>query len=222
MSTTISLEAQARAGTGKGAARSLRREKKTPAVIYGNKQEPLHIQLPQRDIIVHLNAGHFFTSICKIDVDGTKEQVIARDIQVDPIRDTIIHVDFLRVTSKTVVTVSVPVVIDNEDQSPGIENGGVLNIVRHEVELNCRATDIPDSLHVDLSQYDVGDTVNISNIALPAGVEPTITDRDFTIATIAAPHEEEEEEELEETLEGEETEETSADEAAEETSEKEG
>jgi len=181
------LKAEARDRVGKGSAREVRRQGKIPAVIYGDKQAPLSIAVSYKDIYYKIHGGGFLTTIATIDVDGKKIQVLPKDFQLDPVRDFPMHVDFLRVSKDTVVTVQVPVHFENEEKSPGIKRGGVLNIVRHEVEFHAPANAIPEAITVDLTGTDLGDSIHISAVKLPSGVKPTITDRDFTIATIAAP-----------------------------------
>lgn len=187
MSDIYELKAEARERVGKGSARELRRNGKIPAVIYGDKQPPLAISLPYKEVTMKIHDGGFMTTIATIDVDGKKIRVLPKDYQLDPVRDFTMHVDFLRISKHTSVTVEVPVHFINEEESPGIKRGGVLNTVRHTVEVNCPADSIPDAFVADLTGLDLGDGIHISNITLPDGVEPTITDRDFTIATIAAP-----------------------------------
>lgn len=187
MSDTIVLEAQARDRVGKGASRELRRNKMVPAVIYGDKKDPLSIALPFKELSTQASSRSFMTSLVDITVDGKKHSVLPKDIQFDAVRDFVIHVDFLRVSGKTIVTVEIPVHFLNDEECPGLKAGGVLNIVRHAVEVNCPASAIPEHFEVDLINFELGDSVNISSVTLPDGVEPTITDRDFTIATIASP-----------------------------------
>ena len=187
MSKENELKAQARDRVGKGAARELRRNSMVPAVIYGDKKSPLGIAVPHKEITMKVHAGGFMTNILTIDVDGENHQVLPKDYQLHPVSDQVLHVDFLRVSRKTVVTVEIPVHFLNEETCPGLKAGGVLNVVRHTVEVNCPATSIPESFEVDLEPFNVGDSINISTVDLPEGVEPTITDRDFTIATIATP-----------------------------------
>lgn len=181
------LKAEARERVGKGSARAIRRNGMVPAVIYGEKEAPLTIALPYKDVTKKIHGGGFMTTIATIDVDGKKIQVLPKDYQLDPVRDFTMHIDFLRIGKNTIVTVNVPVHFTNEEASPGLKRGGVLNIVRHEVEFVCPATSIPEFIEVDLTGLDLGDSVHISAIKLPEGVEPTISDRDFTIATVAAP-----------------------------------
>ena len=182
---TYELKAEARERVGKGSAREVRRNGKVPAVIYGEKQPPLAIALPYKDVYYKIHGGGFLTTLATIDVDGQKIEVLPKDYQLDPVRDFPVHVDFLRVGKDTEVTVEVPVHFVNEDKSPGIKRGGVLNIVRHEIEFRCRANAIPESITVDLEGTDIGDSIHISAIKLPEGVRPVIADRDFTIATVA-------------------------------------
>ena len=187
MAQTYELVATVRDRVGKGAARALRREQKIPAVIYGDGKTALPIALPQKEVSLKLLAGGFLTTVATSDVGGDKIRVLPRDYQVDPVRDQLIHIDFLRITAGDTIAVEVPVHFLNEAASPGLKRGGVLNIVRHEVELECPADAIPANIEVDLTGLDIGDSVHISAVKLPEGVTPTISDRDFTIATIAAP-----------------------------------
>jgi large subunit ribosomal protein L25 len=181
------LKAEARERVGKGSARELRRNGLIPAVIYGDKQAPVSIALSTKDVTQRIHAGGFLTTIATIDVGGTKIKVLPKDYQLDPVRDFTVHVDFLRVSGNTQVTVEIPVHFVNDQQSPGIKAGGVLNIVRHEIEVHCPADAIPEAFDIDLTGLKIGDSVHISNVTLPKGVVPTIHDRDFTIATIVAP-----------------------------------
>mgnify|MGYP001163348812 CR=1 FL=1 len=185
MSTTYELKAEVREQVGKGSARDVRRNGKVPAVIYGDKQPPLAIALSYKEIYYKIHGGGFLTTVATIDVGGQKISVLPKDFQLDPVRDFPMHVDFLRVGKDTEVNVQVPVHFTNEDKSPGLKRGGTLNIVRHEVEFHCPANAIPDFITVDLSEADIGDSIHISAVTLPAGVKPVIADRDFTIATIA-------------------------------------
>ena len=219
MSETYELKAEARERVGKGSARELRRNGYIPAVIYGDKQPPMTIALPYKEVTRKIHDGGFMTTIATIDVDGKKVRVLPKDYQLDPVRDFTMHVDFLRISKDTKVVVEVPVHFENEDDSPGIRRGGVLNVVRHYVEVHCPADAIPDFFMADLTGLDINDGIHISNIALPDGVVPTITDRDFTIATIATPAAlRSEEDEAEEGVETE----TAAEEAEEEAEGEEG
>lgn len=184
---TYELKAETRERVGKGSSRELRRNGLIPAVIYGDKQAPLSISLSTKDVTQRIHAGGFKTTVATIDVNGEKIKVLPKDFQLDPVRDFTMHVDFLRVSGNTHVVVEVPVHFVNEEKSPGIKVGGVLNIVRHAVELHALAGDIPEFLTADLTGLKVGDGIHISHIKLPKGTSPVITDRDFTIATIATP-----------------------------------
>lgn len=187
MSDTYVLEGQLRERVGKGAARELRRNKMVPAVIYGDKKDPVSVALPYKELSMQLHGGGFMTTVGTIKVDGVEHKVLAKDYQLEPVRDFIDHVDFLRISKNTVVTVEIPVHFLNEEDCPGIKKGGILNVVRHTVEVNCPADSIPENFEIDLLPFQMGDSINISSVTLPEGVEPTITDRDFTVATIAAP-----------------------------------
>ncbi|MFN0264457.1 50S ribosomal protein L25/general stress protein Ctc [Tepidamorphus sp. 3E244] len=201
MSDIVELNAELREKVGKGAARAARRDGLVPAVIYGDKKDPQPISLPKRVIEKQLETGHFMNTVYMIKVGSDTTRVIPRDYQVHPVKDTPLHIDFLRIAKNARVEVAIPVVFVNEDAAPGIEEGGVLNIVRHELELSAPADAIPTQIEVDLTGLNLGDSLHISAVKLPEGVTPTITDRDFTIATIASPaglksDEEEEEEEV--------------------------
>jgi len=184
---TETLAAQARARSGTGGARAVRRDGLLPGIIYGDGKDPQPIKLDPIDMLKAYRRPGFMSSIIDLEIDGKAEKALPRDVQTHPVKDHIIHVDFLRVGPKTRVTVNVPVHFTNEDDSTGLSRGGVLNVVRHDVELSCPAMDIPEFIEGDLAGLDIGDSVKISAISLPDGVKPTITDRDFTIATIAAP-----------------------------------
>jgi large subunit ribosomal protein L25 len=187
MSETVELKAVAREKVGKGAARAARREGLVPAVIYGDKQPPAPIALPIRDVEKQINSGHFFTTLYDIDVDGKTTRALPRDVAMHPVKDRPMHIDFLRLAKGSTITVSIPVNFLNQETCPGIKEGGVLNIVRHEVELDVPADKIPDGIDLDLAEAELGDSLHISAVKLPEGATPTITDRDFTIATIASP-----------------------------------
>lgn len=187
MSDLLTLSAETRDRVGKGASRALRRENRVPAVVYGNNEDPMGIHIEEKLLIKALGTGHYFNSIIMIEVDGQQVRTLPKDVAFHPVTDRPIHADFLRVSEHAKVHVEVPVHFINEDKSPGIKRGGVLNIVRHEVELICDAAEIPDEIKVSLEGYNVGDSIHISAAALPAGVAPAITDRDFTLATIVAP-----------------------------------
>ncbi len=187
MSDTLTLSAEAREQAGKGASRALRREGRIPAVVYGGKEEPLSIHIEERALQRMLGTGHFTNSIVMIDVGGKSVRTLPKDVAFHPVSDRPLHVDFLRLSKNAKVDVSVPVVFENEEDSPGLKRGAVLNIVRHELELTCDADKIPDEIHIDVTGLDVGDSIHISHVKLPEGSVSAITDRDFTIATIVAP-----------------------------------
>jgi large subunit ribosomal protein L25 len=192
MAEAIELKAWARGRTGKGGAREVRREGRVPGIIYGGKDEPQNIALETKEISRQMQTGHFQSTIFMLDVDGTKIRVIPRDVQLDPIRDYPIHVDFMRLAKDAQVTVDVPVHFLSEGASPGLKRGGVLNVVRHDIPVRCPADRIPESFEIDLTGLEIGDSIHISSVTLPDGVVPTITDRDFTIATIVGQKAEEE------------------------------
>ncbi len=187
MAESITLKAEARSKGSKGAVRSLRLEGRVPAVIYGDKKSPELISVNYKDVNALYQTGTFTSHLLDIDIGGKKERVIPRDVQREPVRDFIIHVDFLRLGKNATITVDVPVHFINHEASPGLKAGGVLNIVRHEIELACPAESIPELIEVDLTGYEMGSSIHISSVKLPAGVKPTIADRDFTVATVAAP-----------------------------------
>lgn len=184
--SSYKLKAEARERVGKGSSRELRRNGLIPAVIYGDKQPPVAIALSTNEVTKRIHAGGFMTTIAEIEVDGQTIRALPKDYQLDPVRDFTMHVDFLRVSADSLVAVQVPVHFINEEKS-AIKVGAVLNIVRHEVELNVPADDIPEFITVDLDGFKVGDAVHISHVKLPANATPVIGDRDFTIATIVAP-----------------------------------
>jgi large subunit ribosomal protein L25 len=187
MSDTLNLPAEARERAGKGASRALRRDGRVPAVVYGGNEEPLAIHVEEKELARQLGTGHFFNSIVEIEIGGQKVRTLPKDVAFHPVSDRPLHADFLRLTGGATVHVNVPVVFANEDKSPGLKRGGVLNIVRHELELVCPADSIPDDIAIDVTGFDVGASIHISHVTLPAGVKSAITDRDFTIATIVAP-----------------------------------
>ena len=187
MSKIEPLVATSRDRAGKGAARATRREGHVPAVIYGGKQEPISISVEKRDLAKKLRNGKFLSSLFMMEIGGEKVRVIPRDVQYHPVTDAPMHVDFLRLLEGSTISVEVPVVFINEEECEGLTRGGTLNVVRHTIELNAPVDSIPDHLELDLAGLDIGDGLHISSVKLPDGVTPTITDRDFTIATIAAP-----------------------------------
>ena len=187
MSEALTLPAELRERAGKGASRELRRDGRVPAVIYGGKEDPLAIHVEAKELVRQLGTGHFMNSIVMIDVGGKAVRAIPKDVALHPVTDRPLHADFLRLAKDAKIQVEVPVVFVNEDASPGLKKGGVLNVVRHELELVCESDKIPDDIQIDVTGLDVGDSIHISNITLPAGSESAITDRDFTIATVVAP-----------------------------------
>lgn len=187
MSDTLTLPAETRERAGKGASRALRREGRTPAVIYGGNEEPLAIHVEEKLLVKQLGTGHFFNSIVELEVGGKTVRTLPRDVAFHPVNDRPVHADFLRLSANATVHVNVPVIFANEEASPGLKRGGVLNIVRHELELICQADKIPDDIAIDVTGLDVGASIHISHVKLPEGSKSAITDRDFTIATIVAP-----------------------------------
>lgn len=187
MSDTLHLPAETRDRAGKGASRALRREGRVPAVIYGGNEEPLAIHVEEKLLRKQLGTGHFLNSIVEIEVGGKTVRTLPKDVAFHPVTDRPLHADFLRLSANATVHVEVPVVFVNEAASPGLKRGGVLNIVRHELELVCEADKIPDDIQIDVTGLEVGASIHISHVKLPAGAKSAITDRDFTIATIVAP-----------------------------------
>jgi large subunit ribosomal protein L25 len=187
MSDALTLPAETRERAGKGASRALRREGRVPAVVYGGNEEPLAIHIEEKELRRQLGTGHFMNSIVMIDAGGKSIRTLPKDVAFHPVNDRPLHVDFLRLSKDAKIQVAVPVVFINEEDSPGLKKGGVLNVVRHELELVCESDKIPDQIEIDVTGYEVGDSIHISALTLPAGSESAITDRDFTIATIVAP-----------------------------------
>ena len=187
MSDALTLPAEARDRAGKGASRELRRQGRVPAVIYGGKEEPTPIHVEAKELVRQLGTGHFMNSIVMIDVGGKQVRTLPKDVALHPVTDRPLHVDFLRLAKDAKIHVAVPVVFVNEEASPGLKKGGVLNVVRHELELVCESDKIPDEIQLDVTGLDVGDSIHISHVALPQGSASAITDRDFTIATVVAP-----------------------------------
>lgn len=187
MSEQLTLPAEQRERAGKGASRELRRTGRVPAVIYGDKKEALSIHVEEKLLTKMLSTGHFMNSVIMIDNGGTPHRTLPKDVQFHPVSSRPIHVDFLRIGEHSQVHVNVPVHFTDEELSPGIKRGGVLNLVRHDLELICDAAEIPEQIDISLKGLDVGDSIHISNVTLPKGSKPAIDDRDFTIATIVAP-----------------------------------
>jgi large subunit ribosomal protein L25 len=185
MAQVNEIKAYVRARMGTGEARAARREAKVPAVIYGDGRAPENVALFSNELVNIMNRGRFLSSLIDLDIDGTKVRVIPREVQLDPVNDKLVHVDFQRVSPGARIRVNVPVRFINEASSPGLKRGGVLNIVRHEIEVTCPAEAIPNHFEFSLDGLDIGRSVHISAITLPEGVKPTIQNRDFTVATIA-------------------------------------
>jgi len=204
MAELTNLSAQQREGVGKGANRSLRRSGRVPAVVYGDNAPQEMISLEARELRRALHNPRFFSTLCSLQVDGQAVRVLPREVQLHPVSEEPLHIDFVRVGRHATVTVTVPVVFLNEDISRGLKRGGVLNIVRREVELLCPVDAIPGEITLDLKDADIHDSLHISQVSLPEGVRPAIADRDFTIATISAPTLMVEEEEEAAAVEGEE------------------
>ena len=183
MSDQMTLAAETRDRVGKGASRALRRDGRVPAVIYGQNKEPVAIHLEEKALNKALATGHFMTTVVMV----AGQRTLPKDVAFHPVSDRPIHVDFLRISEHATVTVSVPVVFADEDESDYLKRGGVLNIVRHEIELVCDAAEIPSDITISLKGRAVGDSIHISDVTLPNGVHPSVEDRDFTIATIVPP-----------------------------------
>ena len=186
MSKAYELKAEARERVGKGSARDIRRNGRVPAVIYGDKKAPVSISLDYKELYYKIHGGGFMHTVATLDVAGDKIRVLPKDYQLHPVNDKPMHVDFLRVSANARVTVNIPVHFINQGISVGIKRGGILNIVRHEVEFTCPVESIPDFIEVDMAEVDIGHSVHISAVKLPEGLKQTI-DRDFTIATIVSP-----------------------------------
>lgn len=186
MTKHFALSAEKRERAGKGVARKLRVKAQIPGVIYGDHKEAVMIQLPVKEVTMEYHKGHMFTNLCDLEVSGKKELVLVRDIQLHPVTDRVEHIDFLRVSPKTMIHVEVPVHFLNQDTCPGLKAGGTLNVVQHEVELVCQATNIPEAIEIDLANAQIGDALKIHDVKLPSGTK-SASEKDFTIATIAVP-----------------------------------
>ena len=225
----INLDIISRDKTGKSNCKQLRNTGKIPAVIYGDKKEPAYIAIEYPKIVKELCKTGFFSTVFSLKLNKKAIKVLPREIQTDPLNDKPVHIDFLRVNDESKINISVPIIFINEDKSPGLQSGGVLNTVRREIDLICKINNIPEKLEADLTNLEVGSVIHMSDIKLQEDVIPQISDRDFTIATIAAPTvmpvEEEkpetegEEGEEEETVEAKEGEETKPEESKEENKE---
>ncbi len=187
MSEQLTLPAETRDRAGKGASRELRREGRVPAVVYGDKQEPLSVHVEEKLLTRLMANGHFMNTVVMVEVGGKPNRTLPKDVQFHPVSSRPIHVDFLRIGEHSQVNVNVPVNFVDEEDSPGLKRGGVLNVVRHDLELICDASKIPDQITISLNGLDIGDSLHISNVDLPEGSKSVIDDRDFTIATVVAP-----------------------------------
>jgi large subunit ribosomal protein L25 len=187
MSEQLTLPAETRQRAGKGASRALRREGRVPAVVYGDKQEPLSVHVEEKFLIKMMSNGHFMNTVVMVEVGGKPNRTLPKDVQFHPVTSRPIHVDFLRIGKNSQVNVNVPVNFIDEEDSPGLKRGGVLNVVRHDLELICDAARIPDQITISLTGLEIGDSLHISNVDLPEGSKSAIDDRDFTIATVVAP-----------------------------------
>jgi len=186
MTTVKEIKATLRPKAGKGAARSVRRDGRTPAVIYGANEAPVIISVDHADIRTKIYAGHFLTTLYDIDIDGKKHRVVPRDYQMDPVRDVPIHIDFLRLAPGSLIRVNVPVHVINAEQSPGVKRGGAVNIVTHSLPLRCPPDRIPQSIEVDLAGLDINTSRHLSDVGLPEGVKP-VSREDVTLVTIVPP-----------------------------------
>ena len=187
MSKETSLNAEIRSGTGKSSVKKVILSGKIPSVVYGLGEDPINIALDKILIQKEINAGGFLTRIFSLNIDGKKNLAIPREVQFHPLSDQPIHVDFLRLAPDSKITLDIPTRFINEETSPGLKRGGVLNVNRRTVQLSCPANNIPEEIVFDLEGLEIGDTIRISNVTLPDGVVPLITDRDFTVASVAAP-----------------------------------
>ena len=183
---SVVLDVVVREETGTGNAREARRNGVVPGIIYGGDQEPVSVGIKYNEVLKAINSGQFLSNMIELSHDGKQQKVLTKDVQFHPVSDKPIHVDFFRVTAKTIIDVNVSAVFVGEDVSPGMKQGGALNVVRYNIEVKCPAGAIPDSIEVDISGMEIGDSIHLSEVNLPKGVTPGITDRDVTIATIVA------------------------------------
>lgn len=204
MADVTAFQGEVREHLGRGSSRALRRAGRVPAIIYGDNNENISVSVEIRALQRDLQRGGFTNRLCEIAIGDDSVRVLPREIQVDPVSDIPIHVDFMRLSPRARVRLNIPVVFVDDEESPGIKRGGILNVVRHDIEFYCRADAIPENIVISLDGLEIGDGVHISDVILPEGAVPTITDRDFTIATIASPSVHVEEEPEEDELEGEE------------------
>jgi large subunit ribosomal protein L25 len=187
MSGNTTMTAEPRDRAGKGAARATRRSGRVPAVIYGDHKDPILVSVEPVELMQHLHKPGFFSMLMDLNVAGDHHRVLPRDVQFHPVTDVPLHVDFMRIGKGTRINVMIPVHVKDEEKCAGLKRGGVLNLVRHEVEVRCDPENIPDMIVLSLEGLDIGDALRISDAGLPGDVKPTITDRDFVLVTIAAP-----------------------------------
>jgi large subunit ribosomal protein L25 len=186
MPEILSLSAEARPRAGKGASRATRRAGRIPAIVYGDHKEPVLVSLEPRELHRAMARTGFFASLVDVNVDGETHRTLPRDVQIHPVTDLPLHVDFMRVGAHAQITVTVPVVFINHERSGGLRRGGILNVVRHGIEVVCSVDSIPERVVVDLTGLEIGDSLHIHSVELPEGVRPVVHERDFTIASIAA------------------------------------
>ena len=203
----VVLDVVVREETGTGSARAARRAGMVPGVLYGGGQDPVSISLKHNAVVSMMNKGNLLQSMVELSTDGKIQKALTKDVQFHPVSDHPVHIDFFRVTNDTIIDVVVPAVFVGDEESPGVKRGGILNVVRYNIEVKCPAGSIPESLTVDISNMDIGDSIHISEVDLPDGVKQGL-ERDFTIATIVASRASKEgddgEEASEEAVEGEE------------------
>jgi large subunit ribosomal protein L25 len=203
MADVTAFIGEVREQLGRGSSRALRRAGRVPAIIYGDDNENVSVSVGMRELQKDLQRAGFTNRLCEVAIGDSNVRVLPREVQVDPVTDVPLHVDFMRISPRARVRLSIPVVFVDDEESPGIKRGGILNVVRHDIEFYCRADAIPENIVISLAGLDIGDGVHISSVTLPEGTRPTITDRDFTIATIASPSIHVEEEVKTEGIEGE-------------------
>lgn len=183
---SIVLDVNVRENTGTGGSRAARRDGLVPGVIYGGDEAPVAVSVKYNEVLKAINSGQFLSNMIELSHDGKSQKVLTKDVQFHPVTDVPVHLDFYRVTAKSIIEVEVSVNFVGEDVAPGLKEGGTLNVVRYAIEVKCPAGSIPDTIEVDVSAMEIGDAMHISEVTLPEGVKPSITDRDFTIATIVA------------------------------------
>ena len=183
---SVVLDVTVRENTGTGNSRAARRAGLVPAIIYGGDEAPVSVAVKYNEVLKAINSGQLLSNMVELSTDGKTQKAIAKDVQFHPVKDTPVHVDFYRVTAKSIIEVEVSVNFVGEDVAPGLKEGGTLNVVRYAIEVKCPAGSIPDSIEVDISAMEIGDSIHISEVTLPANVKPSISDRDFTIATVVA------------------------------------